>query len=56
MAKLYLANPKSTDAKIGNFLGKFSNKVRVYPPGTCQELHPTQHQSGCNRLDCVQGC
>ena len=35
MAKLYLANPKSTDAKIGNFLGKFSNKVRVYPPGTC---------------------
>lgn len=35
MAKLYLADPNSTDAKIGNFLGKFTNKVRVYPPGTC---------------------
>lgn len=35
MSKIYLANSKHSDAKIGPLLEKFSNKVNVYPPGTC---------------------
>ncbi|MEY8412033.1 NAD(P)-binding protein [Lachnospiraceae bacterium 62-26] len=35
MSKIYLANSRLSDAKIGPLLKKFSNKVNVYPPGTC---------------------
>ena len=35
MSKIYLADPKSSDVKIGKLLDKFENKVKVYPPGTC---------------------
>ena len=35
MSKIYLANSALSDAKIGPLLEKFSNKVNVYPPGTC---------------------
>ena len=35
MSKIYLANNKLSDAKIGSLLEKFSNKVNAYPPGTC---------------------
>ena len=35
MGKIYLANHELSDAKIGSLLEKFSNKVNVYPPGTC---------------------
>ena len=34
MSKIYLANSRLSDAKIGPLLKKFSNKVNVYPPGT----------------------
>ncbi|GFI50033.1 hypothetical protein IMSAGC020_01237 [Lachnospiraceae bacterium] len=32
MSKIYLANSRLSDAKIGPLLKKFSNKVNVYPP------------------------
>ena len=35
MSKIFLADPKSTDVKIGKLLEKFETKVKVYPPGTC---------------------
>ena len=35
MSKIYLADPKSSDVKIGKLFDKFENKVKVYPPGTC---------------------
>lgn len=35
MSKIFLANPKSVDAKIGTLLEKFERKVKGYPPGTC---------------------
>ena len=35
MSKIYLADKTLSDAKIGPLLEKFSNKVNVYPPGTC---------------------
>ena len=35
MSKIYLADKTHSDAKIGPLLEKFSNKVNVYPPGTC---------------------
>ncbi len=35
MSKIFLADPKSCDVKIGRLLEKFETKVKVYPPGTC---------------------
>ncbi|MGN0403867.1 MAG: NAD(P)-binding protein [Bariatricus sp.] len=35
MSKIFLADPKSCDVKIGRLLDKFETKVKVYPPGTC---------------------
>ena len=35
MSKIYLANSRLSDAKMEPLLKKFSNKVNVYPPGTC---------------------
>lgn len=35
MSKIFLADPNSSDVKIGELLEKFENKVKVYPPGTC---------------------
>ena len=35
MSKIFLADPKSTDVKIGKLLEKFETKVKVYPPVTC---------------------
>ena len=35
MSKIFLADPQSSDVKIGKLLKKFESKVKVYPPGTC---------------------
>ena len=35
MSKIFLADPKSSDVKIGKLLETFERKVKVYPPGTC---------------------
>ena len=35
MSKIYLADERTSDAKIGSLLEKFSTKVGVYAPGTC---------------------
>lgn len=35
MAKIFLADPKNSDVKIGRLLETFVNKVISYPPGTC---------------------
>lgn len=35
MSKIFLADPNSSDVKIGKLLEKFESKVKVYPPGTC---------------------
>lgn len=35
MSKIFLADPDSSDVKIGKLLEKFESKVKVYPPGTC---------------------
>lgn len=35
MSKIFLADPGSSDVKIGKLLEKFESKVKVYPPGTC---------------------
>ena len=31
MSKIYLADPKSSDVKIGKLLDKFENKVKIHP-------------------------
>ena len=35
MNSILLADSKSSDVKIKYFLSKFSDKVRIYPPGSC---------------------
>lgn len=35
MGEIFLADPQSSDVKIGRLLEKFEAKVKVYPPGTC---------------------
>ena len=35
MSKIFLADPNSSDVKIGKLLERFESKVKVYPPGTC---------------------
>lgn len=35
MGEIFLADPQSSDVKIGRLLEKFETKVKAYPPGTC---------------------
>ena len=35
MSKIYLADPKSADVKIGKVMSTFAAKVGTYPPGVC---------------------
>ena len=35
MSKIFLADPKSCDARIGSLLSRFQAKVKSTPPGTC---------------------